>query len=137
MKTFKQFTMNEGWKDYIPSMKDVGSAAINFADTATLGGYKYARAGADYTAKNAMKLAGYGKGTTYQKELDQEKEKLAKAEKESPRSSATGDIAGYGAVALAPELPLIGAAATNALKAAEIGSKATDVYKSLRTIIGK
>ena len=137
MKTFKQFTMNEGWRDYLPSMKDISAAGLNLADTATLGGYKYARAGADYAAKNAMQLAGYGKGTTYEKELKQEKEKLAKAEKESPRASAAGDIAGYGAVAAAPELPLIGSAASTALKASEIGSKAGDVYKSLKTIIGK
>lgn len=137
MKTFKQFTVNEGWRDYVPSMKDISAAGLNLADTATLGGYKYARAGADYATKNAMKLAGYGKGTSYEKELKQEKEKLAKAEKESPRASAAGDIAGYGAVAVAPEIPLIGAAATNAFKAAEIGTKAKDVYKSLRTIIGK
>lgn len=137
MKTFKQFTVNEGWRDYIPSMKDISAAGLNLADTATLGGYKYARAGADYAVKNAMQLAGYGKGTTYQKELDQEKEKLAKAEKQSPRASAVGDIAGYGAVAVAPELPLIGSAASTALKAGELGSKANDVYKSLRTVIGK
>ncbi len=138
MKTFKQFTVNEGWKDYLPSMptmSDVGATALNFADTATMGGYKYARAGVDYAAKNAAKLAGYGKGTTYDKELKQEKEKLAKAEKESPRASAVGDVAAYGAVALTPYLEL--KLANDALKAGEIGNKVATVGKSLRTILGR
>lgn len=135
MKTFKQFTMDEGWKDYLPSMSDVGATALNFADTATMGGYKYARAGVDYAAKNAAKLAGYGKGTTYDKELKQEKEKLAKAEKESPKASAVGDVAAYGAVALTPYLEL--KLANDALKAGEIGNKVATVGKSLRTILGR
>ena len=138
MKTFKQFTIDEGWKDYLPSMPtmdDVYATGLNFADTATMGGYKYARAGADYAAKNAMKLAGYGKGTTYDKELKQEKEKLAKAEKQSPKSSAVGDVAAYGAVALTPYLEL--KLANDALKAGEIGSKVATVAKGLRTIIGR
>jgi hypothetical protein len=137
MKTFKQFTLDEGWKDYLPSMDDVYATGLNFADTATMGGYKYARAGVDYAAKNALKLVGKGKGTTYDRELKQEKEKLTKAEKHSPKASAIGDIAGYGAVTVAPQLPLVGAAATNALKANEIGTKAGSMYKSLRTIIGR
>ena len=138
MLTFKQFTINEGWKDYLPSMpsmKDVYATGLNFADTATMGGYKYARAGADYAVKNTMNLAGYGKGTTYDKELKQEKEKLSKADKESPRASAVGDVVAYGAVALTPYLEL--KLANDALKAGEMGTKAATVAKSLRTIIGK
>lgn len=138
MKTFKQFTIDEGWRDYLPSMpsmNDVYATGLNFADTATMGGYKYARAGVDYAAKNAAKLAGYGKGTSYEKELKQEKEKLAKAEKESPKASAVGDVAAYGAVAITPYLEL--KLANDALKAGEIGSKAATVAKSLRTILGR
>jgi hypothetical protein len=135
MRTYKQFTIDEGWKDYIPSMKDVYATGLNLADTATMGGYKYARAGVDYAAKNAMKLAGYGKGTSYEKELKQEKEKLAKAEKESPRASAVGDVAGYGAMALTPYLEL--KLANDAYKAGEVGTKAMTIGKSLRTIIGR
>lgn len=139
MKSFKQFSkdIDEGWKDYLPSIKNINSAALSFADTATLGGYKYARAGVDYAAKNAMNLAGVGSSTTYKKELEQEKEKLSQSGKESPRAAAAGNLAGYGAIAMAPEIPLIGAAATKALKAAEIGSKTSQVVKGLRTIIGK
>lgn len=140
MKTFKQFTMDEGWKDYLPSMPsmdDIYATGLNFADTATMGGYKYARAGADYAAKNYIgKPLGLSKGTTWEKELKQEKEKLAKAEKHSPKASAAGDLAAYGAVALAPEIPLIGATATNALKAGEIATKTGEVAKKLRTILG-
>lgn len=133
MKTFMQFT--EGLSDYLPSMKDINAAALNFADTATLGGYKYARAGVDYAAKNAAKLAGYGSGTTYNKELEQEKEKLANAEKESPKSSAAGDLGGMGAMALTPYLEL--KLANDAYKAGEVGGKVISAAKSLRTIIGR
>jgi hypothetical protein len=94
MLTFREFLeeqkrIEEGWKDYVPSANTVSTFGRNFADKATMGGYKYARAGADYVVKKAL-----GRKTTYQKELDQEKEKLAKGEKNEPMASVAGDVAG-------------------------------------------
>lgn len=106
------------------------------ADTATLGGYKYARAGVDYAAKNALSLAGYGKGTTYQKELDQEKEKLAHDEAEHQQASSAGKLAGIGAMTLAPELPAVGGAAGSALAAGEKATKAGTIFNYARKAIG-
>ena len=106
------------------------------ADTATLGGYKYARAGVDYAAKNALSLAGYGKGTTYQKELDQEKEKLAHDEAEHQQASSAGKLAGIGAMTLAPELPAVGGAAGGALAAGEKATKAGTIFNYARKALG-
>lgn len=128
MKTFKQF-VNEDWK------KSIQDAGLKFADSTTMGGYKYARAGADYAVKNAMKLAGFGKGTDYETELNQEKEKLDKAEKESPRATAAGQLASYGVTTLAPYTSL--KLANDALKAGEVGAKVASVARNLRTIIGR
>ena len=139
MKTFKQFTLDEGWKDYLPSMpsmNDVYATGLNYADTISGGTYKdYIRPGIDYAAKNTMKLAGYGKGTTFEKERKQEYEKLAKAEKESPRASAIGDIAAYATMIGMPYLRL--SLADKAMKANEAGAKTAAVVKGLRTIVGR
>jgi len=139
MKTFKQFTLDEGWKDYLPSMpsmNDVYATGLNYADTISGGTYKdFIRPGIDYAAKNTMKLAGYGKGTTFEKERKQEYEKLAKAEKESPRASAIGDIAAYATMIGMPYLRL--SLADKAMKANEAGAKTAAVAKGLRTIIGR
>ena len=139
MKTFKQFTMDEGWKDYLPSMpskEDIYATGLNFADTISGGTYKdYIRPGIDYAVKNTAYKLGYGKGTTFEKEKKQEHEKLAKAEKESPKASAVGDVAAYAAMVGMPYLRL--SVADNALKAGEVGSKAASVAKGLRTIIGR
>lgn len=104
----------EGWWD---SVSAFGRQA---ADTATLGGYKYARAGVDYAAKNAASALGYGQGTTYSKELDQEKEKLAHDDKEHSQASSAGKLAGYGAMTVAPNVPVAGTALS-------IGDKATKI----------
>ena len=139
MKTFKQFSIDEGWKDYLPSMPkmdDVYATGLNFADTISGGTYKdYIRPGIDYAEKNTEYKLGYGKGTTFEKEKKQEHEKLAKAEKESPKASAVGDVAAYAAMVGMPYLRL--SVADNALKAGEVGSKAASVAKGLRTIIGR
>jgi hypothetical protein len=139
MKTFNQFTLDEGWKDYLPSMpsmNDVYATGLNYADTISGGTYKdFIRPGIDYAAKNAMKLAGYGKGTTFEKEKKQEYEKLAKAEKESPKASAIGDIAAYATMIGMPYLRL--SLADKAMKANEAGAKTAAVAKGLRTIIGR
>jgi hypothetical protein len=108
MLTFKEFRqlqeemddeLEEGWKDYVPSMKSVSTFGRNFADKASLGTYKYVRAGADTVIKKAL-----GRKTTYNKELEQEKQKLAKGEKDEPGASVLGDVAGTAAVAAAPGL---------------------------------
>lgn len=106
------------------------------ADTATFGGYKYARAGVDYAAKNAMKLAGYGKGTTYDKELEQEKEKLAHDEKEHSQASSAGKLTGMGSMAVAPEIPVVGAALSGAMKAGETASRIPSYYSLAKKAIG-
>jgi hypothetical protein len=93
------------------------------ADTATFGGYKYARAGADYAAKNIASMAGYGKGTTYDKELDQEKEKLAHDDAEHQQASSAGRLAGATAVVAAPEIPVVGATIGSAISAGDKASK--------------
>jgi len=104
----------EGWWD---SVSAFGRQA---ADTATLGGYKYASAAAQYGAKNAASALGYGKGTTFKRELDQEKEKLAHDEKEHQQASSAGKLAGYGAMAVAPEVPIAGTALATGEKAAKV-----------------
>lgn len=139
MKTFKQFTIDEGWKDYlpsVPSMNDVYATGLNFADTLSGGTYKdYIRPGIDYAVKNTAYKLGYGKGTTFEKEKKQEHEKLAKAEKESPRASAVGDVAAYAAMVGMPYLRL--SLADKAMKANEAGAKTAAVAKGLGTILGR
>ena len=71
-----------------------------------------------------MKALGLSKqDTTYKKELDQEKQKLAGDDVKNPRASAAGDIAGMGAMVVAPEIPAVGAALGGALKGGETASK--------------
>lgn len=86
----------------------LGAFGRGFADKATLGGYKYARAAVDYGAKKALKGLGLkgGEDTTYERELDQEKEKLSKDYEKEPLASAAGDIAGHAM----PYVPVVGAA---------------------------
>lgn len=115
--------IDEGISDYLPSADSVYAFGRNAADTATFGGYKYARAGADYAAKNVASKLGYGKGTTYDKELKQEKQKLAKDDVKNPKASAAGDIAGYAALAAAPEIPAVGKTIGTAIGAGEKASK--------------
>lgn len=111
----KHNPLNEG-DSWLDSISAFGRQA---ADTATLGGYKYARAGVDYAAKNTASALGYGKGTTYDKEVEQEKEKLAHDEKEHQQASSAGKLAGYGAMAVAPNIP----GAASALAAGEKAAK--------------
>jgi hypothetical protein len=111
----KKMQEGEGWLDSISAF---GRKA---ADTATLGGYKYARAGIDYAAKNTASALGYGKGTTYKRELDQEKEKLDHDEKEHQQAAAAGELVGpvlaYGA---ASSIPAVGAALSAGEKASKV-----------------
>lgn len=122
--------MQEGLSDYLPSADSINAfgrkaAAFgrNAADTATFGGYKYARAGADYAVKNIASKLGYGKGTDYDTELKQEKDKLARDDVKNPQAAAAGDIAGYATLAIAPELPVVGRAIGSTLGAVEKASK--------------
>lgn len=108
--------IDEGWLD------KVYAAGRNFADTATLGGYKYARAGADYAAKNIGNKLGFDvKPTTYQKELDQEVEKLNKDWEKEPGAS----LAGMGG---AMALPLAGQFGAAVKGAQGLGGQALDAY---------
>lgn len=122
---------DEDWMD------DLYSAGRNFADTATLGGYKYARAGADYAAKNALHKLGYrDKGTDYQKELDQEVEKLNKDWEENPGAS----LAGMGAALAIPVAGEYGAAVKGAQGAAgqalDTYGKAVKMYPLAKAALG-
>jgi len=129
--------VDEGITDYLPSMDSVSAFGRNVADTATFGGYKYARAGADYVAKKALKATGLSKNdTTYSRELDQEKEKLAKDDVKHPQAAAAGDIAGMGAMAVAPEIPGVGAAIGSAMKGGETASKIPSYLGLARRAIG-
>ena len=125
--------VDEGITDYLPSMDSVSAFGRNVADTATFGTYKYARAGADYVAKKALKATGLSKkDTTYSRELDQEKEKLAKDDIKHPQASAVGDIAGTVAQAVAPGIPGVGAA----MKGGETASKIPSYLSLARRAIG-
>lgn len=122
---------DEDWMD------DLYSAGRNFADTASLGTYKYARAGADWAAKNAMHQLGYAdKGTDYQKELDQEVEKLDKDWKENPGAS----LAGMGAALAIPVAGEYGAAVKGAQglagQALDTYSKAVKMYPLAKAALG-
>ena len=139
MKSFKQFTIDEGWKDYLPSMpskEDIYATGLNFADTVSGGTYKdYIRPSIDYSVKNIVAKLGYGKGTTFEKEKKLVYEKLDKAEKESPRASAVGDVAAYATMIGMPYLRL--GLADKAMKANEAGAKTAAVAKGLRAIVGR
>lgn len=144
MLTFKEFRelreqqeIDEGITDYLPSRNSIGAFARNAADTATFGGYKYARAAGDYAVKNTMKAVGLRKkGTTFKRELDQEKEKLSYDDKNHPQASAAGDIAGIAGAALAPEVPAIGAAIGGAQKAHDTVQKSSKVWSLARRALG-
>ena len=100
----------------------IGAFGRGLADKATLGGYKYARAAVDYGIKKAL-----GKNTTYNRELDQEKEKLEKDSKDNPTASGLGDAAGYAL----PYVPALG----SAVKAAQgVVSSAKDVAMKGTTV---
>lgn len=85
-----------------------GAFGRGFADKATFGGYKYARAAADYGIKSGLKKLGVkgGEDTSYERELEQEKEKLSKDAEKEPLASAAGDIAGHAM----PYVPVVGGA---------------------------
>ncbi len=111
-----QEPIDEGWLD------KVYAAGRNFADTATLGGAKYARAGIDYAVKNVGNKLGFDvKPTTYQKELDQEVEKLNKDWEKEPGAS----LAGMGG---AMALPLAGQYGAAVKGAQGLGGQALDAY---------
>lgn len=82
--------------------KDIGDTASDFArgayNSATMDLGKYARAGVDYGVKNLGAAVGIGKGTTYGKELEQEKQKDTIAQTRSPDAYKYG---GYAADAAA------------------------------------
>jgi hypothetical protein len=109
----------------------LGAFGRGLADKATLGGYKYARAAADYGVKKAL-----GKNTTYQRELDQEKEKLDKDSKDNPTASGFGDAAGYAL----PYVPALGSAvkaAQGAVSSAkDAATKGSNVGSKLKRGLG-
>lgn len=66
----------------------VGAGVRSAVNNFTMGGSKYARAGADYLAKTVM-----GKPTNFSNEVNQEVEKDAKAQAEHPVATTVGDTA--------------------------------------------
>lgn len=128
--SFKEFlkqndpSLEEGWSE------KVGAFGRSFADKASLGGYKYARAAVDHGIKKAL-----GKSKTYQNELDQEKEKLEKDSKEQPAASAAGDIVGHAV----PYVPVVGPlvqSAKNVLdKIIGVGEKAAPVADKIQRAV--
>ena len=126
-----QEPVDEGWLD------KVYAAGRNFADTASLGTAKYGRAGIDWAAKNAMHQLGYAdQGTSYQKELDQEIEKLDKDWKEEPGAS----LAGMGAALAIPIAGEYGAAVKGAQglagQALDTYGKAVKMYPLAKAALG-
>lgn len=110
-------TLDEGLAD------KAAAFGRNFADTASLGGYKYAKAGARYLAKDALKKLGYAdQSTTYSQELDQEIANLYKDQQTQPGAS----LAGIGAAMALPTIP--GKLAAGAKVAQGVGGKALDMY---------
>lgn len=123
--------IDEGWLD------KVYAAGRNFADTASLGTAKYGRAGIDYAVKNVGNKLGFDvKPTTYQKELDQEVEKLDKDWKENPGAS----LAGMGAALGIPIAGEYGAAVKGAQglvgQALDTYSKAVKMYPLAKAALG-
>jgi hypothetical protein len=126
-----QEPVEEGWLD------KVYAAGRNFADTASLGTYKYGKAAADWGIKNAGNALGFDvKPTTYQRELDQEVEKLDKDWKQEPAAS----LAGMGGALAIPVAGEYGAAVkgTQGLigQALDTYSKAVKMYPLAKAALG-
>lgn len=119
--------------------KAVGSAAAfgrNAADVISLGGYKHARAYADYIAKQALKNIGYGSGSTYDRELKQEIEKLVRDDMDNPGAAGAGKLAGVVGAAAIPEIPVVGGIAGVGYKTAEVAHKVATAYKYAKQMLG-
>ena len=88
MKSFKQFIKEAAPRAPSKENKKIDNTVSDFArgayNSATMDLGKYGRAAVDYGIKNLGAAVGYGKGTTYSKELDQEKEKDTVAQTRSP-----------------------------------------------------
>lgn len=69
----------------------VGAGVRGAVDNSTMGLGKYARAAADYGVKNLGSLAGMSEPTTFDKELDQEREKDIAAQRDYPVAWDIGD----------------------------------------------
>lgn len=139
---------------------EVGDTTSDFArgayNSATMDLGKYARAGVDYGIKNLGAAVGIGKGTTYGKELEQEKQKDTIAQTRSPdaykyggytadaASAATGlgGIAKLGVKTAVKQLPrLIGTQGEKLLgkESGErlLGAKLSGWMKKDQDLIGK
>jgi hypothetical protein len=87
-------------------------------------------------AKSDTVKKALGKNTTYQRELDQEKEKLDKDSKDNPTASGLGDAAGYAL----PYVPALGSAvkaAQGAVSSAkDAATKGSNVGSKLKRGLG-
>jgi hypothetical protein len=115
--TEEQLEIVEGWMD------SLAAGARGAWNSATLGGGKFVRAGADYLAKNAASKLGYGQGTTFSKELDQEREKDTSAQEKNPTAYNVGN---YGADAAMLATGVGGLARLGAKGALKLGVKSAE-----------
>jgi hypothetical protein len=83
--------------NYAPA---VGAGVRGAFNNVTMDAGKYARAAADYTAKNLGSLARMSEPTTYDKEIKQEIEKDTAAKRDFPDAYKTGEIGSTAAQAL-------------------------------------
>ena len=103
--------------DYAPA---VGAGVRGAVDNVTMGTGKYARAAADYGIKNLGSLAGISDPTTWDTEIDQEREKDLAAQQDHPVAWDIGDKAAT-AAQVASGVGAVKALGTAAIKA---GAKA-------------
>jgi hypothetical protein len=74
--------------NYAPA---VGAGVRGAVNNITMGAGKYGRAATDYAVKNLGSLAGMSEPTTFDKELEQEKEKDTAAQRDYPAAYDMGD----------------------------------------------
>jgi hypothetical protein len=124
-------TVNMNPKLKTPNLSEAQTATTAFGrgalDSATFGAGKYGRAAADYAIKNVGNLFGLSKGTTWDKEVNQEYEK----DKEAKDKHGTA----FGAGALAADLAITatgagGLARLGAKQAIKLGTKNAAQYGS-------
>jgi hypothetical protein len=104
--------------NYAPA---VGAGVRGAVDNVTMGTGKYARAATDYAVKNLGSAAGMSEPTTFDKELEQEREKDQAAQKDHPTAWDIGDKAAT-AAQVASGVGAVKALGTAAIKA---GTRAT------------
>lgn len=109
-----------------------GAGLSNFVNTALMG--KEVAAAGDYVVKNVGSALGVGKGTTWEKEYGQEKEKEARSKLNYPTASGLGTAAGE--IANIASLAGLGKSAVK-YGVKKLAGSADDVTKVARGIDGE